>query len=160
MRKQLYWEDIKVGDEVTPLPKVASHQMLVRWAGASGDFNPLHYDYFFAKAQGQPDVVVTGGCKRAWLIELMTDWIGELGTLKTFSCTFRAPDFPGETKTPDQLVYLGESRPQVTHWCKGKVTKKHVKDDEHYVDCDIWIENAKGEVTTPGTAAVVLPTRG
>ena len=160
MGEQLYWEDINVGDEVTPLPEVATHQMLVRWAGASGDFNPLHYDYFFAKAEGQPDVVVTGGCKRAWLIQLMTDWIGEWGTLKTFSCSFRAMDFPRDTKTPDQLEFLGESEEGETWWCKGNVTKKYVKDGEHYVDCDIWIENGKGEVTTPGKATVVLPSRG
>ena len=159
MRKQLYFENVSVGDEVTPLLKTATHVMLVRWAGASGDFNPLHYDYFYAKAQGQPDVVTTGGLKRAWLIQLMTDWIGEWGTLTAFSCTFRAPDFPCETKTPDQLAFLGESKPGLTNWCKGKVTKKYVKDGEHCVECDIWIENAKGEVTSPGQATVVLPSK-
>ncbi len=159
MRKQLYYEDVNIEDEITALPKRATRQMLVKWAGASGDFNPLHYDYFFAKAQGQPDVVITGGLKRAWLIQLMTDWMGEGGTLKTFSCTFRAPDFPCETKTPDQYAFLGESLPGVTDWCKGKVIKKYVKNDEHYVECDIWIENTSGEVTSPGNATVVLPSR-
>ncbi len=42
MAKQIYWEDVNEGGEVTPLPKVATRVMLVRWAGASGDFNPLH----------------------------------------------------------------------------------------------------------------------
>jgi acyl dehydratase len=42
-KKQLYYEDVEVGGEVTPLAKVATSQMLVKWAGASGDFNPLHY---------------------------------------------------------------------------------------------------------------------
>ncbi len=42
VKKQLYYEDVEVGSEVTPLAKVATTQMLVKWAGVSGDFNPLH----------------------------------------------------------------------------------------------------------------------
>jgi hypothetical protein len=44
-----------------------------------------------------------------------------------------------------------------TWWCKGKVTRKYVKDGEHYVDCEIWLENAKGEKITPGAATEILP---
>ncbi len=44
VKKQLCWEDVEIGGEVTPLPKISSSQMLVKWAGASGDFNPLHYE--------------------------------------------------------------------------------------------------------------------
>jgi len=44
-----------------------------------------------------------------------------------------------------------------TWWCKGKVTRKYVKDGEHYVDCEIWLENAKGEKITPGVATEILP---
>jgi len=154
MAKQLYWEDVKVDDEVTPLPKVATSLMLVKWAGASGDFNPLHYDDSFASSQGVGSRIVHGALKRQWLIQLMTDWIGEQGTLKKFSCRYRAMDWPRKmttTGTPEE----GE-----TWYCKGKVTKKYVEDDEHYVDCDIWIENGKAEATTPGTATAALPSRG
>jgi len=58
MVKQLYWEDVEVGSEITPLPKVATTQMLVKWAGASGDFNPLHYEDAFAVSQGVVSPVV------------------------------------------------------------------------------------------------------
>jgi hypothetical protein len=47
-----------------------------------------------------------------------------------------------------------------TWMCKGKVTKKYVEEGEHCVDCDIWIENGKGEVTTPGKATAILSSRG
>jgi hypothetical protein len=43
--------------------------------------------------------------------------------------------------------------------CRGRVSKKYVEGAHHMVDCEIWLENAKGEKTTPGTATVVLPTR-
>ncbi len=154
MAKQLCWEDIKEDDEVTPLAKVATTQMLVRWAGASGDFNPLHYDSEFAAAQGVGKPIVHGALKRQWLVQLMTDWVGEQGTLRKFSCQYRAMDYPRQMKT------MTEAEEGESWWCKGKVTKKYVEGDDHYVDCDIWIENEKGEKTTPGRATVILPSRG
>ena len=48
MAKQVYYEDVEVGTEIPPLAKVATTRMLVQWAGATGDFNPLHYDEEFA----------------------------------------------------------------------------------------------------------------
>jgi hypothetical protein len=154
MAKQLYWEDVDVDSEVTPLAKVATTQMLVRWAGASGDFVPLHYDDEFAKTSGQPRSFVHGALKRQWLVQLMTDWVGEEGKLRKFTCQYRMIDFPRRMKS------LNEPQDGETWWCKGKVTKKYVEDGEHYVDCDISVENGEGQVTTPGRATVILPSKG
>lgn len=154
MSEQLYWEDVKEDDEVTPLSKIATRVMLVKWAGASGDFNPLHFEDAFAAAQGVGQPVVHGALKRQWLIQLMTDWIGAEGFLKKFACQYRGFDYPRSMKTMTQPAE-GE-----TWWCKGKVTKKYIENGEHLVDCAIGIENGKGEVTTPGTATVILPSRG
>jgi len=152
-KKQLYWEDVKEGDEVTPLPKIATSQMLVRWAGASGDFNPLHYDEAFAATQGVGKPIVHGALKRQWLVQLMTDWIRPQGTLKHFSCQYRSMDYPRAMQT---IATPAEGE---TWTCKGKITKKYVEGEEHCADCDIWIENGKGEVTTLGKATVILPSR-
>ncbi len=148
---QLYWEDVEVGTELTPLSKVATTQMLVKWAGASGDFVPIHYDDTFARSQGLTGVIVHGALKRQWLVQLITGWIGDGGTLKKFSCTYRATDIPRPMKT------LTEPQEGETWWCKGKVTKKYIENDDHFLVCDIWVENGKGEVTTPGKATVILP---
>ena len=153
MVQKLYWEDVEVGSDINPLSKVASSQMLVKWAGASGDFNPLHYEDSFAASQGVGKPIIHGQLKRAWLVQLITDWIGEQGTLKKLSCQFRGMDYPRLMRT------LTTPQEGETWWCKGKVTKKYVEGNEHYVDCDIWVENGKGEVTTPGKATVVLPSR-
>ena len=154
MAKQIFWEDVAEGAEITPLSKIATSQMLVRWAGASGDFNPLHYDKTFAEGVGVGQPIVHGALKRQWLVQLMTDWIGDRGFLKRFSCQYRAMDIPRAMRT------MADSGEGETWLCKGKVTKKFEENGEHCLDCDIWIENGKGEVTTPGKATVVLPARG
>ncbi len=153
MAKQLYWEDVNEGDQVPTLPKIATTQTLVKWAGASGDFVPLHYDDAFAVASGQPRAFVHGALKRQWLVQLMTDWIGDDGFLKRFSCQYRQIDFPRRMKS------LVEPHDGETWQCKGKIVKKYTEGNEHLVDCDIWVENGKGEVTTPGKATVILPSR-
>jgi acyl dehydratase len=153
-KKQLYYEDVDVGSEVTPLAKVASTQMLVKWAGGSGDFNPLHYDDTFAATQGTGGIIVHGALKRAWLVNMVTDWIGDEGFVKKFSCQYRGMDYPRKMASMFGPVE-GE-----TWWCKGTVTNKCVEDDQHIVECEIWVENEKGERTTPGSATVILPSRG
>ncbi len=153
MANQLCWDDIQVGAAITPLPKVATTQMLVKWAGASGDFNPLHYEDTFAGSQGVGKPIVTGQLKRGWLVQLVTDWMGDEGSLKKFSCQFRGMDYPR------LMASMNDPKEGETLWCKGTVTKKYVQQDEHRVDCDIWVENAKGEKNTIGNATVVLPSR-
>lgn len=142
MAKQIYWDDVQEGTEVTPLKKNASTQQLVKWAGASGDFYQIHYDKDFALANELPGLIVHGALKSAWLGQLMGDWVGEKGTVKSFGCSYRGMDVPNDALT-----------------CKGTVTKKYVEGGEHLVACDIWLENSKGEKTTPGTAVVALPSR-
>jgi acyl dehydratase len=154
MAEQVFWEDVEVGSEVPPLPKVATSQMLVKWAGAVMDWSPLHWDDFFCANQGVETRIIHGELKRAWLVQLMTDWIGEQGILRKIACQYRALDHPRPMKTPTEPVE-GE-----TWWCRGKVSAKYVEGDEHCIDCEIWVENGKGEVTTPGAATVVLPIRG
>ena len=153
MPEQLYWEDIEVGTEITPLAKIATTQMLVRWAGASGDFNPLHYDNAYVESAGLGQVIVHGALKRQWLIQLMTDWIGEQGTLKKFSCQYGAMDYPRHMKS------ISEPQAGETWYCKGKVTRKYLEGEQHLVDCRIGLENGNGEVTTSGKATVILPVK-
>ena len=153
MSAQLYCEDVEVGTEVTPLTKIATTQMLVQWAGASGDRNPLHYDDDFAKSQGVGAPIVHGALKRAWLGQLVTDWIGEKGALRKLSCRYRGMDYPRKMKT------MEEPQEGETWWCKGKVSKKYEEGGGHFVECEIWVENGKGEKNTTGAAVVTLPSR-
>jgi hypothetical protein len=95
--------------------------------------------------------VVHGALKRQWLIQLVTGWMGEAGTLSKFSCRYRAMDYPRGMRT------TSEPRDGETWTCRGKVTKKYTQDGQHRVDCDVWVENGKGDITTSGKTTVVLP---
>ena len=143
MAGQLYYEDVAVGSEIVPLVKQPTTRQLVMWAGASGDYSPIHYDKDFAQSRGLPGVIVHGQLIGSFLGQLMTDWIGEQGMLRKLSCSYRGMNYPGEA-----LI------------CQGKVTKKYVEDGEHYVECSLWVENPKGEKTVSGKAIVILPSRG
>ena len=143
MAEQLYWEDVQEGTEITRLEKNATTQQLVRWAGASGDFYQIHYDKDFALGNNLPGVIIHGALKSAWLGQMLGDWVGEKGKIRSYGCSYRGMDVPD-----DALI------------CRGVVTKKYVEGDEHLVDCDIWLENSKGEKTTPGPAVLALPSKG
>ena len=153
MPEQLYWDDIGAGTEITPLVKIATTQMLVKWAGASGDFNPIHYDSVYVDSVGLGHIIIHGALKRQWLIQLLTDWIGEQGVLKKFSCQYGGMDYPRYMKT------ISEPQPGETWFCKGKVTRKYIEGDLHFVDCKIGLENGKGEITTSGRATIILPAK-
>jgi len=142
MGKVLYWEDVEEGQELPPLIKRPTTRQLVQYAGASGDFYEIHYDKDYAQANGLPGVIIHGALKMAFLAQLVTDWMGEWGTLKKFSVQYRGMDVPGDTLT-----------------CKGRVTRKWTENGQHLVEAEIWLENGKGERTTPGSAVVALPSR-
>ena len=154
MAEQVYFEDIKEGDEIPQLVKNCSSQQLVMWAAGSGDFYQIHYDKDFAMGTGLKDIIVHGALKNAFLGQLVHDWAGDGGKVRSFGCSYRGMDFPNQ-----DIV------------CRGVITKKRVEGNEHIVELDIWTEtgparnpnrpsNPEGQKTTPGTAVVVLPSRG
>jgi acyl dehydratase len=140
--KQIYYEDVEVGTTIGPLEKDPTTQQLVKYAGASGDFYQIHYDKDFALKNNLPGVIIHGALKNAFLGHLMTDFAGELGWLRKLSVQYRGMDQPTAKVT-----------------CKGRVSRKYIEGGDHLVDCEIWLENAKGEKTTPGSATVILPSR-
>jgi acyl dehydratase len=142
MAEQLYYEDVAQDSEIAPLTKRPTTRQLVMWAGASGDYYAIHYDKDFAQSKGLPGVIVHGQLVAAFLGQLITDWIGEQGNLKKFSCSYRGMNFPNETIA-----------------CRGKVSKKYIENGENYIECQVWAENDKGEKTVTGKAIIALPAR-
>ena len=139
---QVYIEDVQLGDEIPPIVKNCSPRQLVMWAAASGDFYEIHYDVEHARSLGLPGLVVNGALKNAFLGHLLHDWVAPEGRIVRYGCSYRGLDYPGQDLT-----------------CRGTVTRLVEGDGEHLVELDIRLEGPEGEVTTPGTAVVSLPSR-
>jgi hydroxyacyl-ACP dehydratase HTD2-like protein with hotdog domain len=125
----------KVGDELPELVKHPTTRQLVQYAGAQGDFYEIHYDQDFARSVGLPGVILHGLLKAAFLGQLVTDWLGDRGRLKTFEVSYRGIDVPG--------------RP---YQCQGKVTRA----DGDQVELEVWGEDSDGNRTTLGSATLEM----
>ena len=80
-----------VGEEIPPLRVRVTRDQLVRYAGASLDFNPIHWNERFAKEVGLPDVIAHGMLTMALAARLVTEWLGDPGKLLDYSCRFTRP---------------------------------------------------------------------
>ncbi|MER7858200.1 MULTISPECIES: MaoC family dehydratase [Amycolatopsis] len=80
-----------VGEELTPLTIDVTRDQLVRYAGASLDFNPIHWNEAFAKEVGLPDVIAHGMLTMALGARLVTDWLGDPGRLVDYFARFTRP---------------------------------------------------------------------
>jgi len=136
---QPYFDEINVGEQLPDLVKHPTPRQLVMYAGASGDFNPIHYNKDVAVARGLPGIVVHGQLVACFLAQLVTGWMGERGELKKFTGSYKALTLPDEPLT-----------------CRGVITKKL---DSGQAVLNIWAENPRGEKTVTGTATVLIPNR-
>lgn len=126
-----------IGQELPELVKHPTTRQLVQYAGASGDFYEIHYDQAFAKSVALPGVILHGLLKAAFLGQLVTDWLGDRGTLKSFEVSYRGLDVPGKP-----------------YRCRGRITK--VDGDD--VELEVWGEDPDGQRTTLGNATVAMRT--
>jgi acyl dehydratase len=84
-------EDLKQGDDVTELRVTPDKYLPHRYAGASGDFNPIHWNEKFAKEVGLPDVIAHGMFTMAEAIRVVTDWTGDPGAVVEYGVRFTKP---------------------------------------------------------------------
>ena len=139
---RLYFEDVTVGGELPALVKGPLQQIqLTRYAGASGDFNPIHQDDEFARAAGMGGVFAHGMLSMGFVAQALTDWAGA-GSVRKLGVRFTG------------LVRLKD-----TVTCKGRVIAKSSQHDARTVDLEIWAETQKAERVVTGKATVALPSR-
>ena len=139
---RLFFEDVCEGDEIPELSIEVTRTHIVKYAGAGGDFNPIHHDESFATAIGLPSVFAMGLMQGGYLARALTDWVG-VGNLRLYKIRFTGQVWPGET-----IV------------CKAKVARKYEESGENRVDCELSVVNQNGDSKIDGTAVVSLPTRG
>ena len=135
----LKWDDVKEGQALPEIRKAPGVTQLVKYAAGSGDFNPLHHDYDFPQAKQIGSIIVHGRFKYASLGEVVSNWLGHAGRIKTLSCQYRGMDMPDQ--------------PMV---CGGVVNRKWTENGEKLVELELWTKNEKGQNTTPGSAVVAL----
>ena len=82
---------VEVGQALPPLTIRFTRAMLVRYAGASGDFNPIHFSAHYAAKVGLPDVIAHGMLTMASALRLVTDWVGDPTKVTSYFVRFARP---------------------------------------------------------------------
>ena len=139
--EKLFFDDVNEGDEAPVVRHELTRTDLVMYAGASGDFNPMHHDEVKAKEAGLPSVFGHGMFSMGLLGRAITDWVG-VGNLRNFKVRFTKQTWPGETLAS-----------------KIVVTAKRKDDGDNLVDLDVELTNENGEVKVAGSAVAALPSR-
>lgn len=85
------FDQLTVGDVVAERDVKLSRDTLVRYAGASGDFNPIHYRDDVAVSVGLPGVLAHGMLTMGVAGSVATDWLGSAGWVKDFQSRFTRP---------------------------------------------------------------------
>jgi len=139
--QELYFENVAEGDRAPELAHVLTRTDLVAYAGASGDFNPMHHDEVKATAAGQPSVFGHGMFSMGLLGTAITNYVG-VGNVRRFQVRFAKQTWPDE-ELSTRIV----------------VTGTRTEGDDHLVDLDVRLHNADGEEKVVGEATAVVASR-
>jgi len=136
------FQDVNEGQALPPfVVEKLSRTDLVRYAGASGDFNPIHHDEEFARMAGNPSVFGHGMLTAGFVAKCITDFVG-VENLRRYKVRFATRVWPGDTIT-----------------CSGTVTRKYEEGGEGRIDGEVVARNQKGEVAVSGAFTAALPAR-
>ena len=91
MTTAVRYDDVEVGTELPEQTFPLERLTLVRYAGASGDFNPIHWNERFATSVGLPDVIAHGMLTMAEAARVVTDWVGDPGAVVEYGVRFTRP---------------------------------------------------------------------
>ncbi|GAA2129955.1 MaoC family dehydratase [Kitasatospora kazusensis] len=85
------FDEVAVGTELPARSFPVTRATLVQYAGASGDFNPIHWNEKFAHEVGLPDVIAHGMFTMAEAVRVVTDWVGDPGAVVEYGTRFTRP---------------------------------------------------------------------
>src|SRR5438270_4270662 len=141
-KKPLYAEEVNVGDALPALTKEpVTHLQLVRYAGASGDFNPLHTDPKIGEMIGTGGIIAHGMLIMGFVGQMLSDYVGPLA-LRKFGVRFK-----GMTHLDDVIT------------CTGTITEKYDSDGEARIAGKVQAADQNGDVKVTGTFVAALPHR-
>jgi acyl dehydratase len=131
-------QSVEVGDEAPVLTHTLTRADLVEYAGASGDFNPMHTDEVAAKEAGLQSVFGHGMFSAGLLATAITNWVG-VGNLERYRVRFVKQAWPGEVFSTSV-----------------KVVATREGDGGRLVDLECSLANEAGEVKVAGEATAIL----
>jgi acyl dehydratase len=111
---------------------------LVRYQGASGDFNPIHHDEPFARSVGLPAPLSLGMLQAGLMATWATDWLGP-SHVRRFRVRFATQVFPGDTVS-----------------CSGRVEREYTEDGTPLVDLELFCHTQDGTLAVRGWATFVV----
>ena len=125
---------IRVGAELPSERRTATLETLVRYAGAAGDFYPMHYDLDAAHRQGHDELSLHGLLKAAWLHDYVAAWAEGVADVEEIDVRYQAMDFRDRPLT-----------------LSGRVEVI----DGARIELTLWTRDDTGAVTTTGTARLL-----
>jgi acyl dehydratase len=134
--QKLRYDDVKVGDTAPAIDHELTRTDLVMYAGASGDFNPMHHDELAAQAAGLPSVFGHGMFSAGLLATAITNYVG-IGNLLSYRMRFTKQTWPGEVLSTS--IAVTDKRPG----------------NEIVLECALV--NQDGEAKISAEAVAVLP---
>ena len=98
---------VAVGDRLPGLTVRFTRETLVRYAGASTDFNPIHYSSFYADQVGLPGVIAHGMLTMGSALRLVTDWVGDPARVRSYFVRFTKPVVVPDDAEGTEVVFGG-----------------------------------------------------
>ncbi len=139
---KVYYEDVQVGDTVPKLiTSSVSHLQLVRYAGASGDFNPLHTDPKIGEMIGTGGIIAHGMLMMGFVGQMLSDYVGPTA-LRKFDVRFK-----GMTHLDDVIT------------CTGTITEKYEVDGEARIAGKVQAADQNGDLKVSGTFVAAVSQR-
>lgn len=136
------YDEVEVGTELAAVSYPVTRLSLVKYCGASGDFNVIHWNERIAKSVGLPDVIAHGMFTMAQAGRFVTDWAGPRAMVVEYGVRFSSP------------VVVPDDDTGATITVSGEVTEKL---DDHQVVLSLTAKSAGTKVLTRARAVVRLP---
>jgi acyl dehydratase len=139
---QITFDDVEAGAELAPASYPATRLSLVKYCGASGDFNVIHWNERIAKSVGLPDVIAHGMFTMAQAGRYVTDWAGPKAVVVDFGVRFSAPVVVPDDDTGAVITVSGQVEEKL---------------DGNLVALALTARTAQAKVLTRARAVVRLP---
>ena len=140
MNNQLVsWDKINENDMIPEIIKKPTYVQLFMFSAVTWNRHLIHYNTDYAHHDGLDDVAVHRALLGNFLTQLITDWIGESGKVSKVEWNVRSSAKPGDTL-----------------YCRGKVIRKRIENNNKILECEIRIEKEDKTLIAPGKSEILI----